>query len=166
MTTLLKRYATPLTTGLFAVSAISGIALFFHWAPAAFHGMHEWLSLALLLPFGLHLWKNWPAFAGYLRRGALTIPLALSIMVAVPFAVPAMINGGSGGNPAFRTVRILTEAPISDLAPVLGSTPEALRTRLESDGYKVASIEASLSDIASEAGSEANRLLYTLIPRE
>ncbi|WP_193179350.1 DUF4405 domain-containing protein [Nisaea sediminum] len=163
MTPLFNRYATPLTTGLFAVSAVSGIALFFHWAPAAFHGMHEWLSIALLLPFGLHLWKNWPAFAAYVRRGALTIPLALSVAVAVPFAVPALTGNASGGNPAFKAVSLLTEAPLSDLAPVLKTTPQALRARLESDGFKAASDGATLSQIAADAGSEANRLLFALM---
>ena len=43
MKPFLNRYATPLTLGLFAVSALSGVALFFHLAPGAFHGMHEWL---------------------------------------------------------------------------------------------------------------------------
>ncbi len=45
MPAFLARYATPLTTGLFIVSLVSGIALFFHWGGAAFHGMHEWLSM-------------------------------------------------------------------------------------------------------------------------
>ena len=48
MSSLLSRYATPLTTGLFLVSLVSGIALFFHLGAAAFHGMHEWLSMALM----------------------------------------------------------------------------------------------------------------------
>lgn len=58
MKDIANRYATPLTTGLFAVSAISGVALFFHLGSAYFHGMHEWLSMALLIPFGVHVWKN------------------------------------------------------------------------------------------------------------
>ena len=43
--------ATPFTTGLFLVSLISGIALFFHWESRVFHGMHEWLSMVLIAPF-------------------------------------------------------------------------------------------------------------------
>ena len=49
------RYATPLITGFFIVSAVSGVALFFRWTPSAFHAMHEWLSMVLLVPFALHL---------------------------------------------------------------------------------------------------------------
>ncbi|MCB1455931.1 MAG: DUF4405 domain-containing protein, partial [Nitratireductor sp.] len=59
MPDLLSRYATPFISGLFLVSLISGIALFFHVGPSGFHGMHEWLSMVLIAPFVLHLWKNW-----------------------------------------------------------------------------------------------------------
>ena len=63
----MHRFATPLTTGLFVVSAVSGIALFFHWAPTAFHTMHVWLSMVLLLPFILHV--ELPRFRGVLMTG-------------------------------------------------------------------------------------------------
>ncbi len=46
---MFSRYATPFITGLFLVSLISGIALFFHVGPGGFHGMHEWLSMLLIL---------------------------------------------------------------------------------------------------------------------
>ena len=36
MEAFVNRYATPLTIWLFAVSAISGSALFFHWLPGTF----------------------------------------------------------------------------------------------------------------------------------
>lgn len=76
MPNLLSRYATPLTTGLFLVSLISGIALFFHYGTAAFREMHEWLSMVLILPFVLHVWKNWRPFLAYFKR----LPMALSLV--------------------------------------------------------------------------------------
>ncbi|MCE8421489.1 DUF4405 domain-containing protein, partial [Rhodovulum sulfidophilum] len=59
MSSYLGRYATPFITGLFIVSLVSGLALFLHVGPSGFHAMHEWLSLLLIVPFVLHLWKNW-----------------------------------------------------------------------------------------------------------
>jgi hypothetical protein len=50
MPALIQRYATPLITGLFIVSLVSGVALFFHVGQAYFHGMHEWLSMILASP--------------------------------------------------------------------------------------------------------------------
>lgn len=63
MTGFLRRYATPFITSLFLVSLVSGIALFFHVGAGWFHEMHEWLSMVLILPFFLHVWKNWRPFA-------------------------------------------------------------------------------------------------------
>jgi hypothetical protein len=67
MPSILSRYATPLITGLFIVSLVSGVALFFHLGSAWFHSMHEWLSMVLILPFVLHIWKNWRAFPELLQ---------------------------------------------------------------------------------------------------
>src|SRR5882757_6233868 len=102
VTRLIERYATPLTTGLFVVSAVSGTALFFHTSQGVFHEMHEWLSMILLLPFAMHLWKNWRPLLSYATRGTLILPLVAALAVAVPFAIGGM-SGGKGGNPAFKS---------------------------------------------------------------
>lgn len=162
MKTFINRYATPLTTGLFAVSTIPGVALFFHWQSGAFHAMHEWLSMVLLLPFVLHLWRNWAAFLGYIKRKTIWIPLAASLVAAVPFAY-AGLSAGGGGNPAFRAVGLLTQASLTEVAPVLDTTSQALLADLRQRGYAVASVEATLSEIAAASGAEANALLYALL---
>lgn len=162
MKNFMNRYATPLTTGLFAVSAISGIALFFHLATGAFHAMHEWLSMLLLLPFALHMWKNWRPLVSYARNGALLIPLAACLVVAVPFAVTGL--SGGGGNPARRAVAMMTTVPLSDLAPVMKSTPDAMMKALAQSGYAVSSAEQSLEAIAQASGKSAFDALGALVP--
>ncbi len=59
MKAFFNRYATPFVKGLFLVSLISGIALFFGIGQAYFHEMHEVLSMALIAHFILHTWKIW-----------------------------------------------------------------------------------------------------------
>ena len=164
MNTFINRFATPLTTGLFLVSLVSGVALFFHWASSAFHSMHVWLSMVLLLPVVLHVWKNWKGLMSYLRHKTLLIPLALSLVVAVPFAVSGMTGSGRGGNPAFRAIPLLTQAPLSDLAPLLKTTPDALLTTLKQKGYNAASADQTLDAIAGGAGEQSSRLLFSLMP--
>ncbi|RVU36946.1 DUF4405 domain-containing protein [Hwanghaeella grinnelliae] len=141
---------------------ISGIALFFHWAPSAFHGMHEWLSIALLVPFALHVWKNWRGLVNYLRNRTLFVALAASLVVAVPFAAPA-IMGQSGGNPAFKAVGLMTQASLTEIAPILGSTPDGLMKTLSDQGHSVASADQTLAAIATGSGIDANRLLFAVI---
>ena len=158
------RYATPLITGFFIVSAVSGVALFFRWTPSAFHAMHEWLSMVLLVPFALHLWKNWRGLVGYLKRKSLVIPLALSVLVAVPFAYNGL-TASSGGSPAGRTIGLLTGTPIAVLAPVLKTTPDALVAKLKEKGYANAAPDSTLSALAAGGGTPASQILFSLMPR-
>lgn len=165
MNAFLNRYATPLTTGLFVVSAVSGTALFFHWQSGAFREMHEWLSMLLLVPFGLHVWKNWRSLIGYAKRGVLVLPLLACLAVAVPFAWPALTgNAGGGGNPAFRAIPLLTQARLSDLAPVLKTTPDALQAELERRGYVVGSLDDTLASVARASGKPAPEVLFSVMP--
>jgi hypothetical protein len=160
---LMHRYATPLTTGLFLVSAISGVALFFRWAPALWHSMHEWLSMVLLAPFVFHIVKNWKSLIGYLRRKQLLWPLVLCIVVSIPFAWQNM--GRTGENPSFRMARMLTTTPLASLAPVLKTTPEALVDRVKQHGYETATAESTLDALTAGSGTPATRVLFQVMPQ-
>lgn len=159
---IVNRYATPFTTGLFAVSAISGVALFFHVGMSVFHGMHEWLSMVLLVPFVLHVWKNWLPITNYLRRGWLVWPLAVSLAAGAVFAVPALTSGAAGGNPQMAMFKAIAEAPIATVAPVLKTTPEALIARLKDAGV-TASAEQSLAQAATAAGKETRAVVFGVL---
>lgn len=165
MNTLINRFATPLTTGLFIVSAISGIALFFHWSQGEFHAMHEWLSMLLLIPFLLHLWKNWRGLVGYAKRKTLIIPLLASLLVALPFAVSGLM-GGQGGNPAFRPITLMTQAHLADLAPLLKTTPDALLTTLKQQGYQPQSTDETIDEIAKASNKQAAQILFAVLPAQ
>ncbi len=164
LTRFMNRYATPLTTGLFAVSTISGVALFFHLAPGAFHGMHEWLSIVLLAPVVLHVWKNWRSILSYAKRGTLIIPLVLSLIVALPFAISGMSGNARGRNPAFRAVSVLTQARLADLAPILKKEPDDLLAALKRRGFTVQSADETLEAIAATAGKQASDALMAVLP--
>ncbi|MCB6178338.1 DUF4405 domain-containing protein [Rhodobacter sp. Har01] len=150
MPTVFARYATPFITGLFLVSLVSGLALFFHIGPSGFHGMHEWLSLVLILPFVLHIWKNWRPMLNYLRGRPMAVGLVASLVAAAVFLVP---TGGTeaGGPPQFRLFAQVMKASPEALAPVLGQTPEAVTAALTAAGFTPAAGQ-SLSEIATAAG--------------
>jgi hypothetical protein len=152
-----------MTLSLFAVSAISGAALFFHAGKGVFHGMHEWLSMILLAPFALHVWKNWTPLIGYLRRRTLLVPVAVSLVAALAFAVPALCGTGRD-DPPFRAIQLLADARLADLAPVPKTTPDALQAGLRQRGYPVGSADDTLGKIAASAGVPAARVLFSVLP--
>jgi len=160
---LFNKYATPFTVGLFLVSAVSGIALFFHFGGPYFHGMHEWLSMLLLLPFALHVWKNWTPFVRYFRRGWLVIPLGLSILAAAAFTAPALTGANGGGNPARQAIRLITDAKLTDLAPLLKRSPDEVATQLRGAGYTVSSNDQTLIEIAEASGREPRAILHAVM---
>ncbi|MBT3070992.1 DUF4405 domain-containing protein [Rhodomicrobium sp. Az07] len=162
MNGFLGRVTTPFTFGLFAVSAISGLALFFHLGSNLFHSMHEWLSLLLLVPFFIHVWRNWGAMKGYFRRGSMVVPLVLTLAAAAAFAVPAAMKGQTGSPRA--AVMLMTQTPLDALAPVLKTTPDALKASLLQRGYKVTSTADTLASVAAASGAPAIKLLVEVIP--
>lgn len=165
MRSILLRYATPLTTGLFIVSLVSGVALFFNFEGRLFKAMHEWLSMVLAVPFVLHLWKNWRPLVSYFRRPPMTIALLASLVGALAFAVPAMMapRGGGGGNPMQAILGVVQSGTIADLAPLFGHTPETLADALRSKGLTVASGGARLSDVAEASARSPRELLPILV---
>lgn len=161
MPSLLQRYATPFTLGLFLVSLISGIALFLHVAQGTFREMHEWLSLLLVGPFILHVWKNWRPMLGYMRKPALPIALATSVAAALPFGLQQSA-GEAGGPPQFALARTLLGNTGTELAPLLHTTPANLVKALESAGFTVASADQPLTDVAIKSGKSEFELAGAL----
>lgn len=163
MSRLTSRYATPLVTGLFLVSLISGGALFFHIGPGGFHGMHEWLSMVLILPFALHLWRNWKPMAGYFRHMPMAVALVVSALAAGAFLVPMGGTTTVGGPPQFRLAHLVLTRPLQDVAPVVGLTPDALTDRLVAAGYTVTRSAQTLTEIASASGKTEADLANLLV---
>ncbi|MEY8882133.1 DUF4405 domain-containing protein [Donghicola sp. XS_ASV15] len=161
MQSVLLRYATPFITGLFLVSLISGIALFFHIGPRGFHGMHEWLSIVLILPFALHLWKNWRPMSAYFKRASFAIAMVVSFIAAAAFLVPA--EGESGRPPVFGFSTLILGGSLSEVAAVIDIEPSDLIASLEAAGFTVGSPDESLSTIAANSGKPDMQIMASLV---
>lgn len=144
----LFRYGTPFTVGLFLVSTVSGIALFFHLGTNLFREMHEILSLVLLAPVVLHLWRNWNGFKNYFRRAAMPISLGLCLIAAGVYVYGGW-NKPTGGNPAIALMGAAQKAPLSQLAPVLGLEADAAVKRLQDAGFASAAGSDTVAGIAA-----------------
>ncbi|MBX4929072.1 DUF4405 domain-containing protein [Rhizobium binae] len=162
MKALLLKYATPFIAGLFLVSLVSGVALFFHVGNATFHGMHEWLSMVLILPFVLHLWKNWKPLFAYLSGAPMAIALVASVALALPFATGQDQGGRGGGPPQIVVARALAKSSPAQVAPALGMQAEQLVARLVDSGFTAASVDLSLAEIASRSAKDEQALMAVL----
>lgn len=164
MPRVLSRYATPLITGLFLVSLVTGIALYFHVGPRAFHSMHEVLSLVLIVPFVLHLWKHLRPFTAYFKRLPMQLALVASLALAGLFFLPSSSSTGrTDGPPQFALARQMLSASPASVAPVLHLTPDALVAKLKAAGFDGADTGKSLSAIAKSAGKSTDAIARVLV---
>ena len=165
MTQILRRYATPLVTGLFLVSLVSGVLLFLHVGPRGVHGMHEILSMVLIVPFGLHLWRNWRSMTAYFGRVPMTVALAASALLAALFLIPSggAADEGRRGPPQVALAAAVLDSPLAAVAPILDTTPDALAARLAADGYSGVGADRTLAAIADASGRDGQALLRTLL---
>ena len=166
MLSFFNRYATPFTAGLFLVSLISGVALYFGVAQGYFHQMHEVLSMVLIVPFVLHIWKNWRPLQNYLKRAPMYVAAALSLVAALYYVVPQIGAARTGGRPmpAQFTLgqRVLTSS-VSSVAPMLGLTADELAAKLTDAGLSVASNDSSLDSIAQASGIDSQTMAKDLL---
>lgn len=160
MAQLIDRYATPFITFLFLISLITGLGLFFRIGPTAFREMHEILSLVLILPFGLHLWKNWRPMMAYLRRPAFTGAALISAALMLPFFLETEEAGRAGPPPLVLTERLMAGRP-ETVAPALGQDEAALKAALEGAGYQLRAGQ-TLNEIAAANGKSARDLQAVL----
>lgn len=165
MPPIVNRYATPLVTGLFLVSLVSGVALFFHWGAAWFHGMHEWLSMVLILPFGLHVWKNWRPVVGYMKRAPLWIAMAASVALAGLFVLPvAGSSGGTGGRPPqFAFAERMMGTRLDAAAAALNLPLATLQGQLAASGLDAGTGETTLAQIATQNGVSTGQVMATVL---
>ena len=163
MPRLFQTYATPLITGLFLVSLISGIALFFHIGPGGFHAMHEWLSMVLIVPFVLHIWKNWRPMTAYFKHAPMVVALGLSVLACVPFFLSSDTGETRSGPPAFAFTAEAFTHSADELAPLLGKTGDEVRAELTTAGYAFASPDQPLSEVAAAKGADSNAMLAVLM---
>ncbi|HPD93734.1 MAG: DUF4405 domain-containing protein [Rhodobacter sp.] len=165
MQTFINRYATPLVTGLFLVSLISGVALFLHWGSGWFHGMHEWLSMVLIVPFVLHLWKNWRPMLCYLKRAPLWIALAASTAAAALFVVPVGSGDGATGGrpPQFAFAERMMGTRLDAAAAALNLPLATLQGQLAASGLDAGTGETTLAQIATQNGVSTGQVMATVL---
>ena len=157
----IRKWATPLTTGAFALSAISGVMIFFHVSSAPVKVIHEWGSWLLVIGGLLHVAGSWQSFVRYFSR-----PAARTIMIVFAAVIVAsFLTLGSGAHghgrklPPALLSRALPEASFATVAGVARHDPDELRKELESKGIVVRDREETIREIAWSNNKEDVEIL-------
>ncbi len=161
MRSFINKYTTAITAALFFVVASSGVAMFFHIGKNIVSKMHEWLAVALVIAAGLHIYKNRAALMTYIRRKTILAPLAVALIAAAAFIVPASL--AQRGDPARSLMQAMQNARLSDVGSVLNVLPSELEASLKSHGFVIESSDARLSEIARASGKPGMAVLMTVL---
>jgi hypothetical protein len=140
-----RKWITPLVIGSFLLSAVTGVLMFFHFDVAWNKKAHEWLSWALLAGVLLHILASLPTFKAYFSKPLARVIMGVFVVLLIAsFVVPKQASEG----PSYAVpMRALATTPLSGLAVVARLTPEALRDRLQQQGYAATSDQQTVQDL-------------------
>jgi hypothetical protein len=160
-----RDWITPITTGAFLLTAVTGILLFFHAATGLNKAVHEWLSWVFLAGAILHLALNFAPFKKYLtQRRAQVLMGSFVLLLALSF-VP-MGEEEHHAPPFVPPIKALAQAPLTTLAQVARTSPEQLRERLADQGLAVTSDQQSISELVGNDFRAQVHLLEELLEKE
>lgn len=146
----MQKWATPLTIGAFALSAISGIMMFFHLNSVLVKVIHEWGSWVLVIGAIFHIVGSWQAFIQYFSSPYARAIMTFFALLIIAFFIPSggLAEGKGKKLPPALLSRALPEASFSTVATIAQHQPEELAKELELKGIVVKDQEEAIHKIA------------------
>lgn len=168
---LAREWATPLTIGVFLVSAVTGLALFFEVDTGFGKLVHQWLGWVLVVAVVLHVAVNFASFRRRLTVGAgRWLVLSLGLLAVATFFEPAPpppppepppepASADAERDPASAVATAVLHAPLTVVAALANASPETLASALRTAGFDVGAGDPSLAEIAGDDRDDRLRAL-------
>ncbi|GHA56491.1 hypothetical protein GCM10007086_33190 [Photobacterium aphoticum] len=152
-----QKLATSITIGLFAVSAFTGLLLFFELSTGGVRATHEWMSMGLMVAVGCHAYTHKKVFVKYFSQ-KLRMPMLVGLVAGVGlFALSFNDNYAAG-----EMFDAAVDAKLVSVAGVFGVTEQDAQTALEAAGLTVNS-DQTLSDIAEHNNADVYDVIDVLV---
>jgi len=153
----LRKWATPVTTGAFALSAVTGILLFFHVQIGMVKVAHEWLSWIFVLGAIFHVILNRQVFMKYFSK-----PIARGIMIVFLVLICASLlplGGGQRKSPVAKVTDSVVKSPLTEVAQISNRQPDEAVNALRARGISVDRTDQTIQDIAAQNHMNPVRVL-------
>ncbi|OPX94757.1 MAG: hypothetical protein A4E58_02411 [Syntrophorhabdus sp. PtaB.Bin006] len=144
----MREWATPVTIGAFALSAVTGIMLFFKVNLGLVKHVHEWLSWLLVVGTVFHLTVNWRSCVRYASK-----PLGRLILIAFFLLICASLlpmGKRHDGRQFGRISDVLMQNPLWAVAQAADHSPDEAMNILKSKGIHVEGKDQTIRDIATK----------------
>ena len=156
---LQRQWVTPMVAGSFILMGVTGLLMFFHLDSGLNKTAHEWLGWAMVIAVVLHVMVNFQGFKNIFKT---TLGKGIIGLFTAILALSFFIGGGAegGGKPPFmNSVRVLSNASISELAQVSHIDEQTLLTRLRQTGVNSASGQSTVKQLV---GDDVGKQMQTL----
>lgn len=164
----IRKYSTPLSMAGFLIIGVTGVLMFAGIRNSQINTLHEWFGIAFVVVAILHILRNGKAFLAMLKQPqGLVIVGLIGGLGLVATGASLATTGAGRGNPnhaAFMVVQRLADAPISQVAPVLGMPADQAVARLRQGGVTVKSADERLTDVAQNNQKTAPQLFQLMLP--
>lgn len=152
-----RPWITPLVIGTFALSAVTGVLMFFHWDTGLNKTAHEWLGWLMVAAVVFHALLHWQAFK---RHWTAPVGKAVIVTSLAVLALSFVSWGGSQSEPPFvRPIKTLAATPLPVLAQVAGVDLPTLKTRLQAAGKTASADDQTIAQLAGPDTKAQLRLL-------
>lgn len=154
-----RHWSTPAVIAAGVFMSVSGVLMFFGVHDPVTMA-HEWIGLAFVAAILFHILTHWRGVKGYFsQRLALGVVAVIALATTSLIVLAATHEGGGMGHKVFATFE---RAPLTEIAPLLDQSPDALVAKLQSGGFQVAGTSQSIQEIASRNGTRAPELMHLL----
>lgn len=164
--TVNRDWVTPITMGAFALMAVTGVMMFFHFRPGFTTAAHEWLSWAFLAGVVGHVTANFLGFRRHLgsARTRMIVGGFVALLV-IALVAKNFLPSKPEPEPGWATpVRALAKAPLAVVAQVGQMSTEELKARLTSQGVSAPLTESTtIADLAGADYEQQKNLLRKLL---
>lgn len=152
----LRTWATPLTISSFFLTSATGVLMFFELDRGIIPGVHEWFSWLFLVGAAGHTVVHIRAFKNHLRsHWGWASAATFTLVLAASFFSWGMTTGHRLQRPVEQA---LIDAPMSTLASLTHTTPDAVVRRLKAHGI-IATGQQSVRELSGKFGVSEIRLL-------
>lgn len=165
MSKTVRSWATPLVSGAFLISSVTGLLIFFEFEKGLVKPTHEWLGWLLVSGAILHVVVNRHAFAGYFSKKPAIVIFGLCTLVTLVSVMPFFGDDEheNGKRVARASVKALESSSIETIALVVKKNPDEVMASLRKEGVVVSLPSESLAGIAAVNGKSTSELLGVLI---
>jgi len=164
----MKSWATPLASGAFIISAVTGLLIFFDIEIGMVEDLHKWLSWLLVGGVLLHVISNWKQFKGYFSKKPALALIATALLVTSASMLPVFGEKEEGENEKAGEIasQALETSSLNTVALVVKTSPDMLIEKLGKSGIIVKNPALTIHEIAENNGKNETKLLGSLLSQQ